>query len=150
MTILAIDLGTKLGWALSDLEAGTINLSAHRNHESPGMRFVRFRKWLREMLDSGVDLVAYEDVRRHQGTEAAHVYGGLLAILQEECDSRQVPVPYTGVGVGAIKRHACGKGNADKGLMVAAAGRRWPDFRGDDNEADARWIWDYARHEYAA
>lgn len=149
-TILALDLGTKLGWALSDREAGTIDLSARRNHESSGMRFVRFRTWLREMLDSGIDLVAYEDVRNHKGVEAAHIYGGLVAILQEECLTRRKPVEYVGVGVGAIKRFATGKGNAPKDLMVAAAQRRWPELPiADDNMADSLWLLSYARGEYA-
>jgi hypothetical protein len=45
-------------------------------------------------------------------------------------------VPYEGVPVGTIKRHATGKGNADKDAMIAAARARG--FSpADDNEADA-------------
>ena len=45
-------------------------------------------------------------------------------------------VPYEGVPVGTIKRHASGKGNADKATMVAAVRARG--FSpADDNEADA-------------
>ena len=45
-------------------------------------------------------------------------------------------VPYDGVPVGTIKRHATGKGNADKEAMIAAARARG--FSpADDNEADA-------------
>jgi len=43
-------------------------------------------------------------------------------------------VPYEGVPVGTIKRHATGKGNADKDAMIAAARGFSP---ADDNEADA-------------
>ena len=45
-------------------------------------------------------------------------------------------MPYEGVPVGTIKRHATGKGNADKEAMIAAARARG--FNpADDNEADA-------------
>ena len=47
------------------------------------------------------------------------------------------------LGVGAIKKFATGKGNADKETMVLAARRRWPVWKRekyDHNEADARWI----------
>jgi Holliday junction resolvasome RuvABC endonuclease subunit len=45
-------------------------------------------------------------------------------------------IPYEGVPVGTIKRHATGKGNADKEAMIAAARERG--FSpADDNEADA-------------
>ena len=45
-------------------------------------------------------------------------------------------VPYEGVPVGTIKRHATGKGNAPKEAMIIAARARG--FSpADDNEADA-------------
>jgi Holliday junction resolvasome RuvABC endonuclease subunit len=45
-------------------------------------------------------------------------------------------VPYEGVPVGTIKRHATGKGNASKQTMIDAARARGFD-PADDNEADA-------------
>ena len=45
-------------------------------------------------------------------------------------------IPYEGVPVGTIKRHATGKGNANKQAMIDAACARG--FSpADDNEADA-------------
>ena len=45
-------------------------------------------------------------------------------------------IPYQGVPVGTIKKHATGKGNAGKDAMIAAAITRG--FTpADDNEADA-------------
>ena len=45
-------------------------------------------------------------------------------------------VPYQGVPVGTVKRHATGRGNASKEEMIVAAHARG--FRpSDDNEADA-------------
>lgn len=137
MKLLALDLGTSLGWALSDVEAGTLHLKPGR-FESAGMRFVRFRKHLQELLSSGVTHVAYEEVRRHLGVDAAHIYGGLLAIVQEECESRRLQ--YFGVPVGTIKKTATGKGNASKEQMLEAARLRWPAFTGGEDEADARFV----------
>jgi hypothetical protein len=75
-------------------------------------------------------------VRRHAGTDASHIYGGLMATLTAWAELRGVP--YEGVPVGTIKRHATGKGNADKDAMIAAARARARGFSpADDNEADA-------------
>jgi Holliday junction resolvasome RuvABC endonuclease subunit len=84
------------------------------------------------------EVVIVEEVRRHLGTDAAHVYGAIVGAIQEECEVRVVP--YQGIPVGTIKKQATGKGSANKEAMVAAAKARWPEFDGDDNEADARWI----------
>ena len=99
------------------------------------MRFVKFRARLEEIARGyPIEIVSFEEVRRHRGTDAAHVYGGLLAILTEWCESRGVP--YEGVPVGEIKQAWTGKGNADKtAMMQAAFGRGYSPS--DDNEADA-------------
>jgi Holliday junction resolvasome RuvABC endonuclease subunit len=78
--------------------------------------------------------VYFEEIRRHAGTDAAHVHGGLLATLTSWCEQRSLP--YQGVPVGTIKRFATGKGNADKQAMIAAVRERGFE-PADDNEADA-------------
>lgn len=84
--------------------------------------------------------VYFEEVRRHLGTTAAHVYGGFLAALTAWCERNGVP--YRGVPVGTIKLFATGKGNAGKEAVMAAV-RAWGYQPVDDNEADAlallRW-----------
>lgn len=138
-TILALDLGTTTGWAIrlgeDDITSGTLTLRPSR-FEGGGMRFLRFRGWLDEIqrASGGVGRVAFEEVRRHAGTDAAHIYGGFLAHLTAWCEERRVP--YEGVPVGTIKRFATGRGNADKAAMMAAVTARG--FApADDNEADA-------------
>jgi Holliday junction resolvasome RuvABC endonuclease subunit len=72
-------------------------------------------------------------VRRHIGTDAAHLYGGFLATLTAWAEQRGA---YQGVPVGTIKRHATGKGNAGKDEVIASV--RAKGFKPtDDNEADA-------------
>jgi Holliday junction resolvasome RuvABC endonuclease subunit len=109
------------------------------------MRFLRFKRWLTEIKNSveGLDAVYFEEVRRHVGVDAAHAYGGFMAHLTAWCEHHQIP--YQGVPVGTIKRHATGKGNADKHAMLTAM-RALGYTPVDDNEADAlallRWALD--------
>lgn len=143
MRVLAIDPGTSCGWAVrhaaASWDSGVWDL-APRRHEGGGMRFLRLRAYLREVLDRfPPDLVAYEEVRMHRGVDAAHIYGGIVAVVVEECEARKLP--YASIHYATAKRTATGKGNADKSAMVAAAAARWPRAEPyDDNEADARWI----------
>jgi Holliday junction resolvasome RuvABC endonuclease subunit len=142
MVILGIDPGTLCGWAVARsgevLDSGTWSLKGGR-YEGGGMRFLRFRRYLAEVLDAAMpDAVCFEEVRRHMGTDAAHIYGGIVAVLTSECEERGIP--YKGIPVGTVKKFATGKGNANKDRMLEATRNRWPEFSGDDNEADARWI----------
>jgi Holliday junction resolvasome RuvABC endonuclease subunit len=145
-TILALDLGTYTGWALlcrdGSIASGTEPFKPQR-FEGGGMRYLRFKRWLTEIKQSndGLDAVYFEEVRRHLGVDAAHAYGGFMAHLTAWCEHHQIP--YLGVPVGTIKKHATGKGNAAKGEMIAAAVDRG--FRpSDDNEADALALLDWA------
>ena len=138
--ILALDLGTKTGWCLSPELHGTWDLTPRR-FDGGGMRFLRFRNILESSAQFGghpVTRIAFEEVRRHAGTDAAHVYGGLMATLTAWCEEHGIP--YEGVPVGAIKKHWAGKGNASKGDMLHECMRRRIDV-GDDNEADAVALW---------
>lgn len=109
------------------------------------MRYLRFGRWLSEVAASAeVSAVYFEEVRRHAGVDAAHVYGGLLATLTAWCESRDIP--YQGVPVGTIKRHATGKGNASKEQVIAAM-RALGHPVADDNEADALALLHWAMAE---
>jgi hypothetical protein len=138
-TILALDLGTTTGWALRSLDelitSGTASFRPGR-YDGGGMRYLRFINWLTEIdrLSGPIEAIWFEEVRRHAGTDAAHVYGGLMASLTSWGELRGVP--YQGVPVGTIKRHATGKGNAPKQAMIDAARKRGFSPT-DDNEADA-------------
>ena len=106
-------------------------------------RYLRFTNWLTELdqLSGPIAAIWFEEVRRHVATDAAHVYGGLMATLTAWAELRGVP--YQGVPVGTVKRHATGKGNAGKEEMIVAARARG--FRpSDDNEADALAILHWA------
>jgi Holliday junction resolvasome RuvABC endonuclease subunit len=136
---LALDLGTTTGFACGEPGIGAIvsstwNLKPAR-FDGGGMRYVKFRQRLDELHAAmGFEIVYFEEVRRHAGTDAAHVYGGLMATLQSWCEDKKIA--YSGVPVGTIKKFWTGKGNAPKDVMIAKARERGfePD---DDNEADA-------------
>ncbi len=138
-SFLALDLGSTTGWAVRNSRCRILHGTAEfrpSRFEGGGMRYLRFGKWLDQTLDvtGGVDAVYFEEVRRHIGTDAAHVHGGLLATLTSWCE--QHSLPYQGVPVGTWKKHACGKGNASKGEIIAAMRERGFE-PADDNEADA-------------
>lgn len=144
MNILALDLGTKTGWAASlggQVISSVQNLTPRR-FDGGGMRFLRFREWLSEILGKHkFTFVCFEEVRRHAGTDAAHIYGGLMGQLTSICE--ELEVPYEGVPVGTIKKSATGKGNADKDAMIAAAANLFPWIEViDDNHADALCLLD--------
>lgn len=148
---LALDLGTSTGWALRSADglitSGTENFKPGR-YDGGGMRYLRFQYWLAEidLLSGPFDSIWFEEVRRHVGTDAAHVYGGFLATLSSWCEREGIA--YQGVPVGTIKRFTTGKGNAPKEAMIAAVRARG--FSpSDDNEADAIAIleWSFEHFE---
>ena len=137
--VLALDLGTTTGWALRprdrQIAHGFVSLRPQR-FEGGGMRYLRFKRWLSELKAVSIDIhaVYFEEVRRHAGVDAAHVYGGLMATLTTWCEHHNIP--YQGVPVGTIKKHATGKGNAGKDEVIAAMQAKGHPVT-DDNEADA-------------
>jgi hypothetical protein len=112
----ALDLGTTTGWALRGhdglITSGTVSLQARplrrRRHALPA---------LHQLADRDRPAVRARSPRSGSRRSAAtraptrpHVYGGLMATLTAWAELRGVP--YEGVPVGTIKRHATGKGNA--------------------------------------
>jgi Holliday junction resolvasome RuvABC endonuclease subunit len=143
--ILALDLGTTSGWAASSdgmISHGYITFKPGR-YEGGGMRYLRFKNWLTEIKSQlgQVDAVYFEEVRRHAGTDAAHVYGGFLAVLTAWCEHHRIA--YQGVPVGTLKKHSTGKGNAGKDEMIQAMQAKGHPVE-NDNEADALAILHWA------
>jgi hypothetical protein len=139
LVILALDLGQRTGWAIRNRD-GAIASGTHEfrpgRFEGGGMMWLRFRAWLQEIDETsgGIGVVVFEEVRRHLGTTAAHVFGVYLAHLTAWSEANRIP--YRGVPVGTIKRHIAGKGNADKQAVIEAV-RGLGFAPADDTEADA-------------
>ena len=138
MSLLALDLGTNMGFALQSngtILSGAVNFKPGK-FDGGGIRFLKFRKWLDEIHASDqITEVVYEAVRRHIGTDAAHIYGALMGVLQMWCEEHNVP--YSGESVQAIKIFATGKGNAGKEQVIAAVEKKWGFKPKSHDEADA-------------
>lgn len=133
MNVLALDLGTRTGWALLEhqrLESGVQVFDVKRG-ESPGMRFLRFNRWLDEF--PALDVVVYEQTHQRGGA-ATEVAAGFATRVQEYCARRGIE--HAAVHTGTLKKFTTGSGAAKKPAMIAAVSARWKAVT-DDNEADA-------------
>jgi Holliday junction resolvasome RuvABC endonuclease subunit len=148
--ILALDIGSRTGWAVRTPEgfrvSGFEDFKTLRG-EGAGMRLLRFKRFLTETKVGGLDMLVYEQIDFSSTTYAAQLYGQFCGIVFAWCEHHCIP--YTGVPLSAIKRHGTGKGGgkgANKLAMIAAAARLGVATE-DDNEADAVVLLDYAeRH----
>jgi Holliday junction resolvasome RuvABC endonuclease subunit len=76
------------------------------------------------------------------------VQSELQGVIKLWCEENRVE--YRAFSPSEIKKHATGKGNAGKEMMIAAARAKWPAVQlVDDNHADALWILDLAGTQYA-
>lgn len=113
------------------------------------MKLIRLRGKLDEIKASaGVDIVVFEAARNcAPGMQGALVVQAeLQGVLKLWCDS--CGVDYRGYSPTEIKRHATGKGNANKEAMMEAAAAKFGPVA-DDNQADALWLLDLAKKELA-
>ena len=127
---LALDLGTKLGWAIRHadqrIESGARDFSPER-HEGDGLRFLRFRAWLHDTklrLEAGgeqLGLIRYERVDfvpAYAGANAAHIYGGNWATVTMWAEHHGIP--YEGVSPSTVKKAIAGNGHAKKPAIMEA------------------------------
>ncbi|WP_333664721.1 hypothetical protein [Desulfobacter postgatei] len=148
MNIIALDLATKTGWAVffdHKITSGVQTFDLKRG-ESPGMRFLRFRAWLKEIDQQSpgkIDLVVYEQAH-HRGGAATQLSVGLMTdVLAWAADIGAETMP---VHTATLKKYATGSGNAGKDQMIGEAIRRG--YKPiDDNEADACLLLEYALDE---
>lgn len=139
MNILGLDLGDHMGVCVA-LDGQFTPSTIHLDQEchSRGLKLLRFSSTLDRLLSHHkIDLVAYEDVRGHKGTLAAHAYGAYKYTLTAKCESLGIEcVP---VAVGTLKKFATGSGRATKATMIACAVAENVLVE-DDNAADAYWL----------
>jgi Holliday junction resolvasome RuvABC endonuclease subunit len=136
MNILALDLGTRTGYAILKNNLITIGTRKLKHDKrASGRRFLDFRNWLIQLIRAhNIYRVFFERVYRHSGTEAAHVYGAFMYTLAAVCE--ELHVKCAGIPVTTIKKFATGKGNASKEDMINFA-KSWGYNPLDDNSADA-------------
>ncbi len=148
--ILGLDPGSSCGWAVHDGEriiaSGVWNLAPRRG-DSPGVRYLKLRRRLGDVLDKypQLELVAVEQAH-HRGGAATEYAVGIVTHVQSWC--AEVGLEHVAIHSSRAKRFATGRGNADKAAMVEAACARWPGWTPEsDDEADARWIAEAAAAE---
>lgn len=132
MKILALDIATTTGWK-TESASGIWNLKPNRG-ESEGMRVVRFKSKVREMIImEGITLVSYE---RPAGLykSSIMVASEMVGVLKDLCIEMKVELAC--YSAKEIKLFATGKGNAKKEQMIFSA-RQLGYNPVDDNEADA-------------
>jgi Holliday junction resolvasome RuvABC endonuclease subunit len=148
LPILALDLSTKTGWALSDrngrVTSGIQEFDLKRG-ESKGMRFLRFRKWLKDMLNLGElgkqfsegtpGLIIFEQAHFRGGYATELLVGFMTDVLAE---AALYGLDHTAVHTATLKKFATGHGKASKEDMIAKAKTFYPEVEIlDDNHADA-------------
>lgn len=158
MPVLALDLATKTGWALLDrngrIESGVQEFQLKRG-ESKGMRFLRFRKWMKDVLTLGElgvqfskdqpGLVTWEQAH-HRGGDATELCVGLVTNVL--ADAAFHGLEHMSVHSATLKKFATGSGKAGKEEMIVKAKELYPNVEIlDDNHADALIMLKYALTE---
>jgi Holliday junction resolvasome RuvABC endonuclease subunit len=132
MNILALDIATNTGWKTST-SSGTWNFKPNRG-ESEGMRVVRFKAKVREMIDlEQISLISYE---RPAGMHKSSIMveSEMIGVLKDLCIEKSVELAC--YSASEIKKFATNKGNAKKDEMIKSAIELGFTPK-DDNEADA-------------
>lgn len=142
MNILAIDPATQCGWAVDKFVFGVWDLKPKRD-ESKGMRLIRLRSKLQEIHDTQkLDIIVFE---RPGGRYKAAIItqSEIQGVIKMFCEDNGIE--YRAYSSSEIKKHATGKGNAGKPLMIKSAWEKLDYMGNDDNEADALWLLDLAK-----
>ena len=143
--ILALDVATHCGWAVNNEIYGVWDLTPKRD-ESAGMRLIRFRYKLKEVIEKEkINLVVFERPGgRHVGAVIVHSeLQGQVKVICEDLN-----IPYRGYSSQEIKKFATGKGNTNKAGMIEAAKNKLNYPGKNDNEADALWLLELAKSDY--
>ena len=142
--ILALDLAIKCGWATTTA-SGTWDLRI-KSDESRGMRLVRFRAKLREILrEEQITLIVFERCAgQHKNPIIAQAeLQAIVKLLAED-----IGINYRSFSAKEIKSFATGSGNSNKAMMVVAAKEKYGMIGDDDNEADALHLYHLAKSNY--
>lgn len=148
--MLALDLGTKTGWALLDQRgqvlSGTLVLAKakeikEQNGRELDCRYCRLAEFVSGLVrNNEVEVLGFEDVEFSTYTAQTQLWASLRgAVWSVGCGLPSLEIE--AVPVGTLKKFATGHGNATKDMMAAALRRSHPDFfvgsQPDDNEVDA-------------
>ena len=152
-TILALDLGSRMGWAVnndgvirSGMEDFTLSKGEHK-----GKRYNNCRKWIKEMIYMYEPDMVYYEMPHMRGKHATQALHGYLTCLQMATATYGINIAE--VHSGTLKKFATGYGKASKEDMIIASemllGTEGQFTRKitDDNEADAICLLKYAESQ---
>jgi Holliday junction resolvasome RuvABC endonuclease subunit len=168
---MGLDLGTRTGFSMVEYlpdelpkyektYMGQFDLQVG-DWETVTMKFIRLRQFLNFARP---DVLFFEDVKQEVSINKMHMMGGIIRSVEmlgalkahvvEWAESNDVPAH--GFTIGAIKRHATGKGNANKVDMILACNEKFGseldpekyELTGVDNIADAAWVLDMGMATY--
>lgn len=155
--ILAIDPGTKAGWAIGEEHTavyiyGAWNFTpkAKTKTRPAELKHSRLLKAYTALQDLIIkyrkpDVIVCEDAagftRGKTAVEASHKF---RAVIELFCLDEDIPLTY--VQPADIKRFITGKGNADKEAMIAAAQKKFGYTGNNDDEADAICLLNWGRN----
>jgi Holliday junction resolvasome RuvABC endonuclease subunit len=156
--ILALDLGTKTGYAITTnnrLVAGTwtwgtakliTEWGKSRLTRRSDPRVLNFFSTVRKtILNHNIEQVIFEDVQFASSTFQTQLWASFRAAVW--CAASPSTVLVDCVPTGTLKKFATGHGGATKEMMAASLYKFHPGWKNgklDDNAIDALWLWYWA------
>ena len=144
--ILALDISTTTGWALSDGRTGTVDFSEYKNDRPRLLR--RYYGWLCAQADRFNVMYIVVEAPFFRGPHS-RLFGSMVDLAHVCADERGFDS--SEVAPTSLKKHATGSGNASKDDMIAAAKALGWKVE-DDHQADAALLieWHHAQQREAA
>jgi len=161
MKILALDIGTKLGWAVgtpTEVECFGTEILA-RDKDITAFRKLRwdrrldpriptlFRFLVKTHLEQKLDWVVFEDVQFASTTLQAHLWASLRGAIWVFAAENKLSIEC--LATGKLKLFATGNGAADKDQMERALRRDtrfFSEIKLDDNAVDAIHLLKWSQH----
>jgi Holliday junction resolvasome RuvABC endonuclease subunit len=142
--IIALDAAKTTGYVVGS-PGGKVEGYGEQKFKSKarqyGPLFHGFAAWLDDMIKAHPNcLVVFEKPSHLRYYSAVRIGVGLASVIELVTHKNNVPV--CELEPAAIKKHATGKGNANKDAMVEAGQAKWGDMCHTDNIADALWLYD--------
>ena len=145
MKILALDVATKTGFK-TETASGVWDFNKQKRGDSYGMRLIRFKSSVREILDlEKIDIVVYE---RPAGMfkSSIMVASEMVSVVIVMCE--EMGLDYTAYSASEIKKFWTGKGNANKQAMIDETQKRYPELVIEtDDQADAIALYHLAKKD---
>ncbi len=138
MKIIAFDLGSTMAWASNHALLRT-NFKIFTGTRVE--RLAAIQEWLLNFNWHAMDVVVYETPLA-RGQDATRILWGIAGLLEATVTRAQRPI--LDVAVPTIKKFATGSGSAPKLEMLAAATQKFGYTGGNEHEADAVCLLNYA------